>query len=270
LTLAPSFPGLNLLLGAAGDPRMVLEALAGVTTVKVVSSPSVVVVDNQPATLKVGDEVPISTQQAQNVNDGNAPIINTIRFRETGVILKVTPRVNSSGLVTMDVEQEISQVAGNPDGTSAATLTPTISQRRIASTISVYSGQTVVLGGLISQQDNRDRKSVPLLNRVPLVGDLVGKTTTESRRTELIVFIKPQVIRNSTDHSRVSEEMRDKLRSMTFEPLPRNRLRDWRTHTRGKGEFGDTRQDLPHGRGLPGEPVLEPSRKAHPTHPPRH
>ncbi len=175
LLLNPAFPGLNLLFGTASDPRMILDALSNVTTVKVVSSPSIVVVDNQPATLKVGDEVPISTQQAQSPLDGNAPIINTIRFRETGVILKVTPRVNSSGLVTMDVEQEISQVAGNPDGTATSTLTPTISQRRIASTIAVYSGQTVALGGLISQQDNRDRKSVPILNRIPILGDASGQ-----------------------------------------------------------------------------------------------
>jgi general secretion pathway protein D len=234
LTLKPGFPGLNLLLGNVLDPRLVLDALSNVTNVKVVSSPSVVVVDNQPATLKVGDEVPIATQQVQSVIDSQAPIINSIRFRETGVILKVTPRVNSSGLVTMEVEQEISQVAGS--GTAAAatsSLTPTISQRRIASTISVYSGQTVVLGGLISEQDNTDKKSVPLVNRVPIVGDLLGSNSVERRRTELIVFISPQVIRNSEDASRLSHEMRDKLRSMAFEIIQHHDRRPgWDAGTR--------------------------------------
>lgn len=221
LTLKPTFPGLNLLIGGVSDPRAVLDALSDVTTVKVVSSPSLVVVDNQPATLKVGDEVPISTQQQQSTTVVNGPIINTIRFRETGVILKVTPRVNSSGLVTMEVEQEISQVANaNSSSGDAAqsSLTPTISQRRISSTIAVYSGQTVALGGLISDQTNRSRKSVPLLNQIPLVGDLVGKTDAQSKRTELIVFIKPQIIRNGEDASRVSEDLRGKLKSMAFEP----------------------------------------------------
>ena len=232
LTLSPTFPGLNLLIGMAADPKVVLDALAQVTNVKVVSSPSVVVVDNQPATLRVGDEVPVSTQQAQIISNSNTPILNSIQFRATGVILKVTPRVNSSGLVTMDVEQEISQVAPNADGTTTTSLTPTISQRRISSTVAVYSGQTVVLGGLISEQDNRDKKSVPLLNSVPVLGDLIGRTQFTNKRTELIVFIKPQVIRNSSDASEVSEELRSKLKSMAFEPVPQDpHRRGWATQT---------------------------------------
>jgi general secretion pathway protein D len=226
LTLQPSFPGLNVLLGSVADPRLVLDALSDITSVKVVSSPSVVVVDNQPATLKVGDEVPISTQQSQSTIDPNAPVINSIRFRETGVILKVTPRVNSSGLVTMDVEQEISQVARRADGGPTVNLTPTISQRRIASTIAVYSGQTVALGGLISEQTSRDRQSVPLVNRIPLVGEIIGKSELQVSRTELIVFIKPQVIRNGEDASFVSEELRSQLKSMAFQPEPARYSRD--------------------------------------------
>lgn len=220
LSLAPSFPGFNLLVGNLVDPRVVLDALANVTSVKVVSSPSLVVVDNQSATLKVGDEVPIATQQAQSTITPDAPILNTIRFRETGVILKVTPRVNSSGLVTMDIEQEISQVAGTAPGQVSGSLTPTISQRRIASTIAVYSGQSVVLGGLINEQSNSDKKTVPIINRIPMVGDLIGKTEMERKRTELIVFIKPEVIRNSGDASLVSQDMRSRLKSMAFEPQP--------------------------------------------------
>src|SRR5581483_3804301 len=103
LALSPAFPGLNFILGSnLADPKVVLDALSTVTEVKVVSSPSVVVVDNQPALLKVGDEVPISSQQATVLENPNAPILSSIQFRSTGVILRVIPRVNSSGLVTMD------------------------------------------------------------------------------------------------------------------------------------------------------------------------
>ncbi len=234
LTLAPNFPGLNLIAGSATDPRVILDALSDVTAVKVVSSPSLVVVDNQPATLKVGDEVPITTQQSQSVETTTAPVINTIRYRETGVILKVTPRVNSSGLVTMDVEQEISQVASTTDssGTATTSLTPTVSQRRIASTIAVYSGQTVALGGLISDQTNSGRKSVPIINKIPIIGDLIGHTEKQSKRTELIVFIKPDIIRNSEDASRVSEDLRGKLKSMAFEvPAPNDAHRPTAAHS---------------------------------------
>jgi general secretion pathway protein D len=211
IPLAPSVPGLNFIVGSMADPKVVLDALADVTEVKIVSSPSVVVVDNQPAVLKVGDEVPISTQQATILDNPNAPIVNSIRFRDTGVILKVVPRVNSSGLVTMDVEQEISAVADQGGGPS---LTPTISQRQVASTISVYSGQMVVLGGLISEQRHNDKSGVPFLNKLPVLGDVLGSTSKGVKRTELIVFIRPQVIRDSRDAQAVAEELRSRLKSM--------------------------------------------------------
>lgn len=210
LVLRPSFPGLNFLFGSTSDPRLVLDALAAITSVRVVSSPSVAVLENQPAVIKVGDQVPITTQQVIGTQDANAPIVNSVEYRDAGVILQVTPRVNEAGLVTMQVAQELSAVARTASG--ATTLTPTISQRSITSTVSVYSEQTVVLGGLISTQDTRSKDSVPGINRIPILGDLFGKTENTARRSELIVFITPKVVRNSEDASRVSQELRDKLR----------------------------------------------------------
>jgi general secretion pathway protein D len=226
LPLMPNNPGLSFIVGTLTDPKVVLDALSDVTEVKVVSSPSVVVVDNQPALLKVGDEVPISTQQATLLENPSAPIVNSIQFRDTGVILKVIPRVNSTGLVTMDIEQEISQVANQSAG---PTLTPTISQRQVASTISVYSGQMVALGGLISEQRNNDKSGPPILGRIPVLGDLLGATSKGMRRTELIVFIRPQVIRNSRDARDVAEELRSRLKSLA--PAPADQ--DWRMHSAG-------------------------------------
>jgi general secretion pathway protein D len=214
IPLAATFQGLNFILGSVADPKLVLDALADVTEVKVVSSPSVVVVDNQPALLKVGDEVPVSTQQATVLENPSAPIVSAIQFRSTGVILRVIPRVNSTGLVTMDIEQEISAVASQ----GVQTLTPTISQRRIASTISVYSGQMVALGGLISEQKNLDKSTLPGVAHIPVLGDLVGSTIKGVKRTELIVFIRPQVIRNSRDAREVAEELRSRLHSLSGPP----------------------------------------------------
>jgi general secretion pathway protein D len=215
IPLAPTYPGLNFIIGSFTDPRIVLDALASVTEVKVVSSPSVVVLDNQPALLKVGDEVPVSTQQTSAIEVPNAPIVSSIRFRDTGVILKVIPRVNSSGLVTMDIEQEISAVVPQPGGPS---LTPTISQRRIASTISVYSGQMVALGGLISEQRNLDKSGLPVINRIPIIGEIIGSNERGMKRTELIVFIRPQVIRDPRDARDVAEELRSRLYNMSAPP----------------------------------------------------
>jgi general secretion pathway protein D len=222
LPIVANNPGLNFIVGSLTDPKVVLDALADVTEVKVVSSPAVVVVDNQPAILKVGDEVPVTTQQVVGIQNPDSPLVSSIQFRDTGVILKVIPRVNSTGLVTMDIEQEISQVVSQPGG---PTLTPTISQRQVASTISVYSGQMVALGGLISEQRNNDKASVPILNQIPVLGDLIGSTGKAVRRTELIVFIRPQVIRDSRDARHVAEELRSRLKSLS--PGPQAEV-DWR------------------------------------------
>ena len=223
LPLVPNTAGLNLIVGALTDPKVVLDLLSEVTEVKVVSSPSVVVVDNQPALLKVGDEVPVSTQQATLLEKPDT-IVSSIQFRDTGVILKVIPRINSSGLVTMDIQQEISAVVSQPGG---PTLTPTISQRQVASTVSVYSGQMVALGGLISEQKNRD-KSGPFA-QLPILGDLLGANSVGTKRTELIIFIRPQVIRDSRDARAVAEELRSRLKSLA--PVA-EADRPWRTEAK--------------------------------------
>lgn len=226
LPLAQAFPGLNYVLGSLADPRLVLDALSGVTKVQVVSSPSVVVLHNQPARLKVGAEVPVITQQATSTENVDSRIVNSIEFRDTGVILKVTPRVSSSGLVTMEVEQEISSVASSSE---PGTLTPTINQRRINSTIAVYSGQSVLLGGLISEEDSSDKEGVPGVDRVPVLGDIIGHKQRAATRTELIVFIRPQVIRDGHDATNVAEEVAQRLRLMSARD-DRERASRWRTH----------------------------------------
>jgi general secretion pathway protein D len=212
LLLQPSFPGLNFLLGATADPRLVLDALSAVTSVRIVSSPSVAVLENEPAVIKVVDQIPIQVQTITGSTSVPPPIVNSIEYRDAGVILKVTPRINNSGLVTMQLTQELSAVAPNASDTGAVNLTPTISQRSITSKVSVYSEQTVVLGGLISSQDSRSKDGLPGVNKIPILGNLLGKTDNKARRSELIVFITPQVIRDSEDASRVSSELRDKLR----------------------------------------------------------
>ncbi|MBY0562348.1 type II secretion system secretin GspD [Hyphomicrobium sp.] len=212
IEISPAAPGLNFIVGnIASNPRVVLDALATETAVRVVSSPSVVVLHNQTATLQVGDEVPITTRQATSVINPDSPVVNEIMFKNTGVILKVTPRINSNGLVTMEIEQEISAVTG---ATNSETLTPTISQRRISSTIAVQSGQMVVLGGLISEQVDREKKRVPVVSKIPYLGDLIGNTTNGRSRAELVVFLRPTVIHDPQDASNVTEAVRSGMQSM--------------------------------------------------------
>jgi general secretion pathway protein D len=203
-------PGLNLLLGSESQPRVILNALSNITDVKVLSSPSIVALDNQPALLQVGDEVPITTSSAAVITNSTTPIVNTIQMRNTGVILKVLPHVHANGSVQLEVDQEISNIV-NPD---QQTLTPTIAQRRVHSTVSVTSGQTVLLAGLISERNQKSQSGIPGLREIKFLGDVFGSTSNTKTRSEIIIFIKTQVIRNGVDASAVTEEFRDRLQSM--------------------------------------------------------
>jgi general secretion pathway protein D len=203
-------PGLNLLIGSEALPRVMLNALSGVTDVKVLSSPSIVALDNQPALLQVGDEIPITTSTATLLSNSNTPVVNTIEMRNTGVILKVLPRVNANGTIQLEIDQEISNVV-NPD---QQTLTPTISQRRVHSSVVITSGQTVLLAGLISEREQLSRSGIPGLRDIKFLGDLLGNTTGTKQRSEIIIFIRTRLMQNSIDAGAVTEEFREKLRMM--------------------------------------------------------
>lgn len=206
--LAAVLPGFNFLIGAQASPQLVINALHNYTDVKVLSNPSLVVVDNQPATLEVGDQVPITTGTATVLSASNT-VVNTIDYRDTGIILRVTPRISPNGTILLYVEQEISSVSTT---SNTGTLTPTLSQRKVKSSISVVSGQTVLLAGLISETQSRQRNGVPLLDEIPAVGEVFTQNQKQLQRTELIIFIRPQIIRDSVDASVVAEELRAKLR----------------------------------------------------------
>ena len=199
-------PGFNFLVGSENSPRVILDALHGITNVKVLSNPSLVVLDNQAATLQVGDQVPFSTGTA-TVLTANNTVVNTIDYKNTGIILRVLPRANANGNVVLDIEQEISSVAAGSTGS----LTPTISQRRVKSSIAVTSGQTVLLAGLISETENKQRQGIPVLDSIPGVGDAFSHQTNSRARTELILFIRPTVIKDGVDAHVIAEEMRSKM-----------------------------------------------------------
>jgi general secretion pathway protein D len=196
--------GLNIIAGNPASPRVVINALSAITDVKILSNPSLVVVDNGDASLEVGDQVPISTGSA-NVLSANNAVVNTIDYKNTGVILHVQPHVNYNGSVLLDIDQLVSE----PTGPS---LTPTISTREVKSTISVVSGQTVLLAGMIQDQQTKSRGGVPILNQLPFVGAAFGTTGKSQARTELIMFIRPQIIRDGADAAMVAEELRAKMR----------------------------------------------------------
>ena len=206
LPISENFPGFNLLIGNQLTPHVVLSALHEYTDVKVLSNPSIVVVDNQVATLQVGDQIPIQTGSATVLSANNA-VVNTIDYKNTGIILRVQPRINSNGNVLLDVEQEISNQAGT------STLGPTFSQRRVKSSLLVTSGQTVLLAGLIQDTQNGTRDGIPILDQIPVLGNaFMNNAQKQAKRTELIIFIRPQIIHDGVDASLVAEELRSKMR----------------------------------------------------------
>ena len=205
--ILPAFPGFNFVVDTA-NVRAVLSALTEITEVRVISSPQLMVLDNQTARLQVGDQVPIATRSSTQTSDPDAPIVNDIELRDTGVILEVTPRINASGLVVLDVVQEVSEVTQT---TTSDIDSPTIQQRKIESTVAVESGNTIALGGLIRDRTEDSTSGIPLLSDIPILGNLFKSNAELQQRTELLVLITPQVVRNAMESREVTEELRRRL-----------------------------------------------------------
>ncbi len=202
---SPLSPGFNYVFSVPNG-RLVVNALEQVTNLEVISSPALTVLDNETATLKVGDQVPIATRSARTVTTPDAPIVNDIEMKDTGIILSVTPRVNSSGLVMLDISQEVSDVV--PTATSTID-SPTIRQRKINSSVAVQSGAEIILGGLISTSRQKGSQGVPILKDIPLLGAaFTSDASKEQHRTELMIIIRPTVIANRLDTARVTEEIK--------------------------------------------------------------
>jgi general secretion pathway protein D len=201
------FPGFSYFL-KADDIAFSLNAISSVTQVKVLSAPSLVVLDNKTATLQVGDQVPIVTQAETGTGAPGAPTINKVELKDTGVILNVTPRVNDSGLVTLDIEQEVSNVVKT---TTSGIDSPTIKQRKMKTSIVVSDGEALALGGLIQERQTTGKTKVPILGDVPILGAAFRQKSETGSRTELIIFIRPRVIRDLEEARQVTEEFRKQL-----------------------------------------------------------
>jgi general secretion pathway protein D len=194
-----------------------LSALQKVTTVRVLSAPQLLVLDNQMARLQVGDNVPYLTQSAQSTITNTADIINSVSYQETGVILQVVPKVNSGGLVTLDISQEVSGVA--PSGSSGSGIdSPTFSERKVRSHIVIQDGQTIGLAGLISDNTTRGNSGIPVLKDIPVLGALFGTQNNSRERTELLILITPHVLQDQRDARSLTQDMREKLRNAGLVP----------------------------------------------------
>ena len=205
-----STPGLSAaVFKSPADVRVFIDAVETESNLRVLSSPQLLVTDNKTANIRVGTQVPITTRQGTSSETGDA-LVQEIEYRDTGVLLTVTPRINSGGIVTLDVSQEQS-VVGPPVGPSGNV---SVDQRSIESSISIRSGETVVLGGLITERSTRGTTGIPVLSKIPVLGALFGSTSDDTSRTELIVLITPSVITTTEEAAAVTRELRERLKGV--------------------------------------------------------
>jgi len=216
--LAETFPGVSSGFRLVGNPnsaQLALAALQGVTKVRVLSSPEIMVLDNQPAQLQVGDLVPYLSQTSQSTVASNAPIVNSVNYMQTGVITQVTPRVNSGGLVTLDIVQVVSNL---DNSITTQVNSPAFLERTVQSRVVVEDGQTVGLAGLIQDSATQTNQGFPWLKDIPLIGGLFGQQNNSRMRTELLVLITPHVIHDQRDARALTDDLRDEMHNAAVVP----------------------------------------------------
>ena len=221
-TIGGTFPG--FLLGGttrSGGVREALSALQAVTNVRVLSSPQIMVLDNEKASLQVGDQVPYLTQTSQSTLTSTSDVISSIAYQETGVILQVIPRVNTGGLVTLDIAQEVSE----PETTTTSSIgSPTFSERKVQSRVVIQDGQTVGLAGLIRDDVSEGNSGIPWLKDIPILGSLLSTQNNTRTRTELLVLITPHVVHDQRDARALTEDLRTNLSHAGLVPQELNTL----------------------------------------------
>lgn len=192
-----------------------IRALQGTGETRILSAPSLTVLNNQEASINIGDQIPV-IQNFINPGTiggtGSGFTTGSVQFRDTGIILSVVPRVNPGGLVFMELSQEVSKPG--PESAAGASGNVPISKRTIDTQIAVQSGETVLLGGLISEDNTSSRQGVPGISSIPIIGHLFGRTSRSTSRTELIVLITPRVIQNVVDARELTREYQDNFREL--------------------------------------------------------
>lgn len=198
------------------DITAVINALSTTSDVEIVSSPRMLVLNNETARLQIGDQVPVITQSAVSITDPGAPVVNSTTYRDTGVILTVTPRVRAGGMVEIEVEQEVSGVS---ETTTSNIDSPTISQRSLESILAVPDGSTAVLGGLMSSTRSYSQTGIPILKDTPVLGAAFRSTSQTERRTELVILIEPTVVLSVDPITDIPESLRNALLRVKDVPL---------------------------------------------------
>jgi general secretion pathway protein D len=213
----------------AGSVKALLRAEASLDNINVISSPSLMVLNNQKAKINVGQQVPIATGSSTTPLSSGSILTsptsvqsNTIQYKDTGVTLEVTPRVNANGMVIMKLKQIVSKVVTVTDPTSTQTQSPTIDKKEVDSSVAVHDGETIVLGGLIDEGLTVNRTGIPWFYDLPVIGSLFGGTKKNNIKTELVILITPRVVASKQDSRVISNEFKRKLTGIYQEDASQN------------------------------------------------
>jgi len=208
-TAAAGSAGLNYILsGTKGS--LTIDLLQSNGDVRVLSRPTLVVRDGVTASIRVGDDIPTVGEIISDPVNGNR---TSVVYRKTGVDLKVTPTINAQGVVIMEIEQSISNQALGGESVAGS---PIIFERSISTEVVAESGQTIVLGGLISESRNSNKRSVPFFSSIPLIGHLFNGNDNSSDKTELVVLVTPKIIESSEEWDDIKSKFRNSLSELTF------------------------------------------------------
>ncbi len=196
-------------VGTVGDDyRAVIDALATQSRAKVIAAPHILVTDNREARIQVGQQVPIVTSTSYDTTVTSSRT-STIQYKDIGIILKVTPQVNESGLVALDLAQEVSTYSTIELGLNETTII--LNKAEATTNVVVKDGETIIIGGLIREDTDKSRSGVPLLSKIPLLGYLFGNTTDNETRQEYIILLTPRVIKNQRDAKEITNDYVDRM-----------------------------------------------------------
>jgi len=207
----PTTPGLTYtFLSETERLKVIINALATKNLVNILSTPRLMVLDNEEAVIQVGTDVPVVTGQVTTAEAAGATtgVVQTIQYRSTGIILRVKPTINTKGLLTLNITQEVSEMGSNPPGVSS----PTILVRKINTNVVALSGQSIVLGGLISETQSTSESKVPFIGDIPVLGELFKSKSKEKRKTELIIILTPRIVSSLEEASKITEDLKKELK----------------------------------------------------------
>jgi general secretion pathway protein D len=196
----------------AQDIQAMISAFANDNKANILSTPRLTVLDNKEASIQVGEDVPtvtgeVTASDVTTTTAGKPSVLRNIAYRSTGVLLKVKPTINTEGLLTLDINQEVSVPGAGGIGDS-----PIILIRRITTSVSIAHGQTIALGGLIKENSGVSETKVPLLGDVPILGNLFKTTSKTKTKTGLLVLVTPTILVTADDASKVTDAMKKELR----------------------------------------------------------